>query len=501
MFHPDEPAYVLQALAVASGLPDGLTFANPPLFKYLLLGEYAAIYGWLNLVGATHSPGQFIDQFRADPSRLYLTARVTSALFGALTTLASAALVMQISQRRVGPIASRRVGLIAAGLTAVAYLLVRDSHFGVNDALVTLLVTLGLIFCVRIANGGTERDYVAAGVFTGLAFAAKYYGLALLAPLVLAHFARDRPIRRRNTNLSIGLAACLAAALIAFPSLLTEPARVVNDIYIHLYVDAVRGYDGLDPAGGYLFYARALGIGVGWPLLLVSLVGIALGILKQRRESLVVAALPVVLLGVLGSQQLYFARFALPAIPALLVEASLALDGLIAVQPVIGLVATAVVISPTLADAVRFDVLLQRADTRAFATEWIDSSLPEGITIAVDSPPLGPVVGHVRGHAQLPVDQAALFDLPLGEYRAQGVDYLVESSFTSQARAVDPEREQRRLAFRDALQREATQVMQFRPYVGDVEPPFVYDQIYAPFNALDQLERPGPTITIYRLSP
>ena len=33
LYHPDEPAYVLQALAVGRGLPDGLTFANPPLFN------------------------------------------------------------------------------------------------------------------------------------------------------------------------------------------------------------------------------------------------------------------------------------------------------------------------------------------------------------------------------------------------------------------------------------------------------------------------------------
>ena len=39
LFHPDEPAYVLQALAVGRGLPNGLTFADPPLFKYVLLGE------------------------------------------------------------------------------------------------------------------------------------------------------------------------------------------------------------------------------------------------------------------------------------------------------------------------------------------------------------------------------------------------------------------------------------------------------------------------------
>ena len=33
LFHPDEPAYVLQALAVARRLPRWLTFAPPPPFN------------------------------------------------------------------------------------------------------------------------------------------------------------------------------------------------------------------------------------------------------------------------------------------------------------------------------------------------------------------------------------------------------------------------------------------------------------------------------------
>jgi hypothetical protein len=39
-YHPDEPQFVEQALAIASGVSRGGTFANPPLFKYLLLVEY-----------------------------------------------------------------------------------------------------------------------------------------------------------------------------------------------------------------------------------------------------------------------------------------------------------------------------------------------------------------------------------------------------------------------------------------------------------------------------
>jgi hypothetical protein len=93
-----------------------------------------------------------------------------------------------------------------------------------------------------------------------------------------------------------------------------------------------------------------------------------------------------------------------------------------------------------------------------------------------------------------------LFDVSLAEYRAGGADYLVTSSFVEEARAVDPDRETRRVAFNAALGDQATLVAQFRPYRGQTEPPFAYDMIYAPYSELDRLERPGPTVTIYRLN-
>jgi hypothetical protein len=384
--------------------------------------------------------------------------------------------------------------LIAAGLTAVTYLLVREAHFGVNDALVTLLVTLGLIFCVRIASGGSRRAYAAAGALAGLAFAAKYYGIVLLVPIVAAHLARPRA-SRRSADLAVGLLACGLAAVAAFPSLITEPGRVVSDVYLHLYLDAVGGYDGLDPAGGYVFYARVLAIGLGWPLLTAAVLGLVFGIFRRHSASLIVASLPVLLLAVLGAERLYFARFALPALPALVVEAALAIESLMAFRPRIGIAAALIVAIPTLMDAVRFDGLLTQSDTRTLARQWIDASLPESATIAVDSAPLGPSLSRQA----LVANEFSLFDLTPAEYRARGIDYLVVSSFTSQARAIDPAREARRLAFNAALPHEATVVAQFRPYVSNDEPPFMYDTIYGPFNGLDKLERPGPTVTVYRV--
>jgi 4-amino-4-deoxy-L-arabinose transferase-like glycosyltransferase len=428
--------------------------------------------------------------FRADPSQLYLIARVTSAVIGALTTVAAFGLGAAVH--------SRRVGFIAASLTAVSYLLVRDSHFGVNDALVTLLVTVGLVFCLRIARDGIRTDYLSAGALVGLAFAAKYHGIALLVPLVLAHLLRHGP--RRRGDLALSLVTCALAGTIAFPSLVTETRRVVEDVYLHLYVGASTGYDGLEPSGGYAFYARALAIGLGGPLVLAALAGFVASLTLWRREPtrLVLASLPLVLIAALGAQQLYFARFVLPAVPALLVEAALALDALFAIQPALGLAAGVMTIVPPLVDSVRFDVLLTRQDTRGLARTWVADHLPAGTSVAVDAPPLGP-----RLASQTPrvveANDWSLFDLSPAEYRTRAIDYLVASTFTSDVRLVNPERDARRRAFYAALPAEASVVAEFRPFAGSASPPFIYDQIYAPFASLDQLERPGPTVTVYRL--
>jgi hypothetical protein len=464
----------LQALAVGRGLPNGLTFANPPLYKYVLLAEYGVAFGFERTVGTTRSAQEFIDQFRADPSRLYLIARVTSAVFGALTVLATGALGNAVG--------GHRVGVVAGGLASVTFLLVRESHFGVDDALMTLLVTAGLIFCLR-------PNYLLAGAFAGLAFAAKYDGIALLVPLLLA--------RRPDRGVAIRILACAAAALLAFPSLITEPARVIGDVYVHDVLEATTGYDGLDPSGGYIFYARALSTGLGWPLLLASLAGLALAVKRRHRASLIVALLPITILVVLGSQKLYFARFALPAAPALLVLAALALDALLTWRVIIGLAVVAIVGVPTLADSIRFDNLLTQTDTRTLAREWIASNLAPDAAVVAEAPPLGPTLDRPDTTV---ANDFSLYDRSLADYAERGVEYIVESSFTAEARAVDAQREARRVAFNAVLVQRATLVAEFKPYSGTNGPPFASDQIYGPWTALDELSRPGPTIRVYRLT-
>ncbi|GAC1322768.1 MAG: hypothetical protein NVSMB2_20200 [Chloroflexota bacterium] len=469
--HPDEPAHVLEPLALARGIPDALSFANPPLFKELLLAVYA-ITGWLR--GPT----------TADGDGVFVLARGTSACLGALTVSAAYGLGAVVR--------SPRAGLLSAVLTAACYLLVRESHFAVNDALVTLIVPVALTACVRVLQNGTRREYGLAGVALGAAFAAKYQAIAVALPLLVAHLARRRRYPRGVTDLLITAAGTIVTLVVLFPSLFIEPRRVLADFYVFDILPARLGYDGIDPGVGYSYYAWALGVGLGWPLFALAVLGILRPVLQRDVRVLVLASFPVALFVVMGASHMYFARFLLPATPVLIVLAAVVLDDVWRRARVVagGLFAAAVVWM--LVTTIRFDALIAQPDTRLEATAWVASHLATDARIAADAPPLGPPVARGVSGA------ATLYDATVEDYRHLGVEYIITSSFVAEAQPIDPERDRRRRAFYAVLRREADEIAIFSPYAG-AEQPFVYDQIYAPFSALFETTRPGPAIRVFRL--
>jgi hypothetical protein len=199
----------------------------------------------------------------------------------------------------------------------------------------------------------------------------------------------------------------------------------------------------------------------------------------------------------MGASHLYFARFLLPALPALVVLAAVVLDDLVRPAPVMAIALTGVAIAFTLPDSLRFDTLLGRVDTRTAARTWVQANLPVGARVAAERPAEGPPL------AQLPLDVVypsgrVLYDIPLEDYRKRGVGYVITSSYTADAPNLDPVRAQQRHAFYAALQRDADELAEFRPYHG-AKPEFVYDRLYGPFDSLAEFVRPGPTITIFRL--
>jgi hypothetical protein len=160
----------------------------------------------------------------------------------------------------------------------------------------------------------------------------------------------------------------------------------------------------------------------------------------------------------------------------------------------------AVLLAAPLVDSVRFDTVLSREDTRSLARDWIERALPPGASVAVDAPPLGPPIEDAS-HLDVQVaNDWSLFDVTPEQYTARGIQYLVLSSFTTDAPLVDPARDQRRRSLLSQLAQHSSVLARFSPFEG-AEPGFAYDRLYGPFDHLDRLQRPGPTITVVRLDP
>ena len=181
-----------------------------------------------------------------------------------------------------------------------------------------------------------------------------------------------------------------------------------------------------------------------------------------------------------------------------MVLAAIELDDLARRAPVLAPVLAAIVIAGTLPNSLQFDTLLTRTDTRTAARTWVEANLPAGARILAERVAEGPPL------AQLPVQVVypegnVLYEVPLADYRKAGIEYVVTSSFTADAPNLTAARTAQRSEFYASLRRDAVELAEFRPYRG-AKPEFVYDRLYGPLDSLFELDRPGPTITIFRLA-
>lgn len=516
-YHPDERGHVIEAARMGvERTIQPTTFAWPPFYAYILMGEYALSLGIGLVLGTYSSLADFANRITADPSLFFLLGRITSAFIGAMT-----ALVVYI----IGKIAyNRRVGLIAAWLLAVAFLHVRDSHYAVSDALLTFLTTLSLLGTVLIVQKKGLSYYVLAGGAAGLAFATKYTAVFVLVPMIIAHglsinlnlkHLRDLKIR----PLLVGLAAFAAGAILGSPYFIITPRKVFNDIVSSIYTYGQQGFEGwqIDSASGYIFYIKSLGWGLGIGLLVLCLMGVALTLIKRAPINLILLTFPVLLYLFMGRQEMYFARFILPAIPPLLVIAAGFTEELtknlisylrVPQRPLLFLLVMLITMQPLIA-SIYHDYLLTQTDTRTLAKEWIETNLAEGSKIAVDWPHHGPPLSTQddpapyasRTYEVWLVGGHGLSDYSLENYRSKGYEYLIASSFIYNIPLLDAKKDAARRIFYASLDQDLTLVQTFWPNTTQTEPPFIFDEVVGPAVSLWQRERPGPVLKIYRVTP
>jgi hypothetical protein len=218
-----------------------------------------------------------------------------------------------------------------------------------------------------------------------------------------------------------------------------------------------------------------------------------------------------VLAAVLCSERLLFARFAMPAMPVLAVLAALGASPLAArlagairrpgsSAPLLSALAL-IALTPNALTAVKLDQLAAAPDTRVQAVEWIQSNLPAGAKIVAQASAV-PDGDSGIGDGLRDYGIHRIHGLPaipqFSHYLCDGYRYLLLSS---EDIAVDPAATPSTAGptLYERIEQRLPLLAGWSPGVGQTSVPFDVDDRGVPFWQIEDRERTGPTIRLYRL--
>jgi hypothetical protein len=520
-YHIDEQGWIAYAGLLCSGQFNFPPWtAGPTFFHISLCGGDILLFVIGRLGGTWHSVSEFKAFYDADPTLVYLVGRTFNALVGTATV----GTIYLLGKR----LWNMRVGAIAAALLAFNYLHVRDSHFVVSDILTTFLLTTGLLFAAAAMQNSRLRDFAVGGLCAGIATGIKSTFVFAVFPLALAYFlsfegfslTKSLTSAKAQRTIPVLAGSFFFGFILGYPNIF----KVFFD-FPQLIVDFRAMWDGaqirsnlweVDKLPGWLFYIKALSVGMGIPLAILAVIGIGYALIKHTRADLLLLSFSIPFYLFMGTRLYYTAHYILPLFPLLILFAARFLDGQVGNRKISVinervLVAMSVILIalPSVLAIVRTNFLFGQTDTRTLAKEWIEANIPPSAKIATSlyafwEPPLStkenPQPDSARSYAVTSVGGlGGLSDVRFEEYQKQGFDYLVISSYVYDIALRDPKRQCERQIFFEKLETHSKLVYIVKPFRGDIKPEFEYDQIYGPWTSLQAFERPGPVIKIYQL--
>jgi hypothetical protein len=376
---PDETTIVVTAA--------GLLYAglNPHFFHWPSFEFYvvSAIYrvGWEigHLRGAYRLKFDMYKDAAVHASPFLMVPRVISAAAGIATIF----LIYKLIDR----LFDRLTAWTAALFVAVAFLHVRDSHFGVTDIPMTALVVAALLPLAAAFQDPTRiRSWTLSGALAGLAASTKYNGglvlIAGLATAVVLFIEGDRATRRAALR---GAAALVGVALAAFlcgtPYAILDARHFVEGLQFD-FSHLLEGHGVVLGRGWTYHLTFSLWYGLGAPLFVAGLAGMAFLAATSWKKAVLVVAFPLAYYVTVGRGYTVFVRYITPVVPFLCMTAAVLVVAVArrVVRPALVApfaVGVAILLAlPSLQRSFAFDRLLTRTDTRVLAAEWAATHVP-----------------------------------------------------------------------------------------------------------------------------
>jgi hypothetical protein len=393
---------------------------HPSLQPYLALATYTVVF----LLQVPQGRWTQVKQI-TEEDMLYW-GRFVGVMAGTATVLAT----FLLGRRLFGP----RVGLLAAALLAVFPAAVELSQYNKPDPVLALMTTLSVLVSLAYLERGGRSRALGAGLAIGLTLSAKYNGIVVVAPFLLAVAFRLGRRFLAAPDLYLGALGALGGFVLGCPFFLANFQLFLDHVAddIHAYATGRPGLDGVDNWANHGVYVARYG--AGYLASAAGLAGLGLALYRMNARLAVFLAFPVLYFGYYGSQRINYRANLGPAYPFLAVLAAYAVHELVSalrrrwppplmVAPLAAAALLAGMVMPPLRSAVRFDIEQTRRDTGSYAREWIERTFPPGTRFALER--FTPVLDRSR----YPVTQEArLITRSVRSYREEGVQYLVVSS-------------------------------------------------------------------------
>lgn len=486
---PDEDAITAIAGAFRVGHFNPEAFNYPALF---MLAVAAVMRGLpigerlLHKIMPFHFSPLLSDQVTT--AKYTLVQRGLSAGAG----IASVWLVFRLGRRLFTDAAA----VAGASLLALAFLHVRDSHFGVTDVPMSFMVLVAFLCAVRLSQSGTRRDVVLAGVAAGLAAGTKYNGGLVALPVLFAVFIGPsaKGLRSRIGEAALAVAFMIVAFLCTSPYTVIAFGRFWADFssdVLHL-----SGGHGIDLGRGWVYHAATtLRYGVGVPLVVTGVAGMVLLLVRDWRTGVLVALFPVSYYVLVGAGYTVFTRHMIPVVPFVCLTGGYGLAeaaswtaarlGRPAWRTALAAIAVVAVAAPSARSAVMFDRLLARDDSRVIVRRWIEPQFPAGTAIAQIAPDGGVVFWH--DGSEVPY----VLSTQLSRAGTRPAVVIVQSS------PLRPPPDDM-ADVQAVLDADYTKAFTQRVVTGDRANVYdLQDEFYLPLAGFRGIERPGPNLDVF----
>ena len=381
---PDEPLFMSTALEMLSGptLNPGW-FGHPGTITFYSLMLVVALVGGVGvLTGRFADFDAFAAAVYADPSVIFLPARLLMVAFG----VACVWMTWRLGKRLGG----ERLGLVAAAILAINAVHIEYSQIIRTDVQASLFMLLCAQSALAIAESGRRRDYLLAALFAGLACATKWPAAVIGVTVVGATIYQWRLGAPRWRELVLFGLATVATLLIVSPFLLIDHATVVQN----LLGEARPSHPGA--TGGGLFdnlrwyVAGPLYSSLGVGGLLLAAGGMLWGGQDDRRWMLVILPFCLIFLLVIAAQSLRWERWVVPLLPFIALAAARGLFGVANLLPArrvqAALSVALLLLTTPMIVTTRIEAAERSNDTRQQASAWLHAHAPPGSRILIEHP-------------------------------------------------------------------------------------------------------------------